>query len=234
MGTLGGRLGYVYRRVLNGFEAELTEYQAERLARHPLVKSVVQETYLYDQVSYTLPHCYEDFDTNTRTLPPLPGPGNPAPQQTLDCADPAPGGDCIDNWGVDRVDQYGLPRDEEFNYRQASGNVKVFVVDRGVARDNREFDDASGTSRVAPGIDTACSSFPDNCNPGDVPCEALVVEKAMALTSLRFWEEGLSGWLGMSRSFRSRRSARATPKRTSSGHSIGSCLNTQYQHQPPW
>ena len=171
VGTVGGRLGYIYRFVLNGFEAELTEYQAERLARHPLVKSVVQETYLRDQVSYTLPHCYEDFDTNTRTLPPLPGPGNPVPQQTLDCADPAPGGDCIDNWGVDRVDQYGLPRDEEFSYRQASGNVRVFVVDRGVARDNREFDDASGTSRVSPGIDTNCATFPNNCNPGDAPCE---------------------------------------------------------------
>lgn len=171
VGTVGGRLGYVYRFVLNGFEAELSENQAERLARHPLVKSVVQETYLHDQVSYTLPHCYEGFDTNTRALPPLPGPGNPVPQQTLDCADPAPGGDCIDNWGVDRIDQYGLPRDEEFNYRQASGNVKVFVVDRGVARDNREFDDASGTSRVDRGIDTNCANFPTGCNPGDAPCE---------------------------------------------------------------
>ncbi len=174
IGAVGGRLGYVYRRVLNGFEAELSEWQAERLARHPLVKNVVQETYLEDPVSYTLPHCYEDFDTNTRALPPLPGPGNPVPQQALSCADPAPGGDCIDNWGIDRIDQVGLPRDEEFSYRQSSGNVKVFVVDRGVAASNREFEDAAAVSRVEEGVDTNdCTNFPSDCPPGNVPCEHL-------------------------------------------------------------
>jgi subtilisin family serine protease len=168
-GSVGGRLGYIYRYVLNGFQAELSEYQAELLSRDPSVKSVVQETYLNDPVSYTLPHCYEDFDTNTRSLPPLPGAGDPVPQQILDCDDPAPGGDCIDNWGVDRIDQYGLPRDEAFSYRQAAGNVKVFVIDTGVAWSNREFDDASGVTRVVSGIDADCDTFPF-CPPGNVPC----------------------------------------------------------------
>jgi len=95
VGSVGGRLGYIYRHIFNGFEAELTESQALRLSRHPWVKSVVQERYLDDPVSYTLPHCYQGFDTNVRPLPPLPGPGDPVPQQSLDCADPAPGGDCI-------------------------------------------------------------------------------------------------------------------------------------------
>lgn len=170
VGSVGGRLAQVYRHIFDGFEADLTEYQAARLSRHPWVKSVIQERYIDNPVSYTLPHCYEDFDTNTRTLPPLPGPGDPVPQQTLDCADPAPGGDCIDNWGLDRVDQLGLPRDETFSYRQAAGSVKVYVIDTGVAWSNREFDNASGNSRVATGIDAHCSTFPNFCLPGNVPC----------------------------------------------------------------
>lgn len=174
--SVGGRLGYINRHVLDGFQAELTEYQAERLSRHPWVESVVQEMYLTDPVSYTLPHCYEDFDTNTRALPPLPGPGNPVRQQTLDCDDPAPGGDCIDNWGVDRVDQYGLPRDETFSYRQAAGSVRVFVIDTGVAWSNREFNDAAGLSRVLSGIDADCDTFP-SCAPGNVPCSGTWVGK---------------------------------------------------------
>lgn len=168
--SVGGRLGYIYRHIFNGFEADLTEYQAERLSRHPWVKNVIQERYIENPVSYTLPNCYLDFDTNTRTLPPLPGPGDPVPQQTLDCADPAPGGDCIDNWGIDRVDQLGLPRDETFSYRQAAGNVKVYVIDTGVAWSNREFENASGNTRVATGIDAHCSTFPNFCPPGNVPC----------------------------------------------------------------
>lgn len=167
--SVGGRLGYIYRHIFNGFEADLTEYQAERLSRHPWVKNVVQERYLDDPLSYTLPHCYVDFDTNTRTLPPLPAPGDPVPQQSLDCADPAPGGDCIDNWGIDRIDQYGLPRDAQFSYRQPAGSVKVYVIDTGIFATNREFNDASGNSRVATGIDAICTNFPF-CPPGNVPC----------------------------------------------------------------
>lgn len=152
----------------------MTEYQAERLSRHPWVKNVVQETYVDEPLSYTMPHCYEDFDTNTRALPPLPGPGNPVPQQSLDCADPAPGGDCIDGWGIDRVDRTpsGPPRDETFNYRQAAGGVKVYVIDTGVSWSNREFEDVSGVTRVAPGIDTNCGSFPNQppCPTADAPC----------------------------------------------------------------
>jgi len=168
--SVGGELEYVYQHAFIGFQARLTDYQAERLSRHPWVKSVIQEKYLTDPVSYTLPHCYLDFDTNARTLPPLPGPGNPVRQQALDCADPAPGGDCIDNWGLDRVDQYGMPRDETFSYRQVAGNVRAYVIDTGVFRDNREFDDAFGISRVVTGIDANCATFPSNCPSGDTPC----------------------------------------------------------------
>jgi len=175
--SVGGELEYVYQHAFIGFQARLTDYQAERLSRHPWVKSVIQEEYLTDPVSYTLPHCYEDFDTNTRALPPLPGAANPVPQQSLNCADPAPGGDCIDNWGLDRVDQYGLPRDEAFSYRQAAGSVLVFVIDTGVAFSNREFDDAFGASRVLTGIDTLCATFPNGCNPGNLPCSGTWVGK---------------------------------------------------------
>lgn len=176
--SVGGKLGYVYRHVLNGFEAMLSDYQAERLSLHPMVKRVVQETFLRDPLSDALPHCYEGYDFNTRpSLPPLPNSSNPVRQQAIDCADPIPGpmGDCIDNWGIDRIDRQeptDPPLDATFGYRQTGTGVKVYVLDTGVAAVNQEFDNSSGATRVANGIDTACIDFPNNCNFGNTACGA--------------------------------------------------------------
>lgn len=179
VGSVGGVLGYVYKYAIVGFQAELSELQAERLSRHPLVKRVIQERYLEDPLSYVYPHCYTDLDNetdpNTDPFPPLPvGDGLPVEQEMV-CTDPAPDGNCFTNWGLDRLDQdvdqipNGPPRDESYHYRQDARSVSVFTIDTGVASANREFYDA-GTlfSRVQEGVDTRCIPFP--CGVGNVPC----------------------------------------------------------------
>lgn len=180
VGSVGGVLGYVYRYAIVGFQAELSELQAEQLSRHPLVQRVIQERYLEDSISYVYPHCYADSDNetdpNTDPFPPLPA-GNGLPvEQEMVCSDPAPGGNCYSNWGLDRLDQdvdqipNGPPRDESYQYRQDARSVTVFTIDTGVAKDNREFYD-QGTlfSRVQQGVDTACVPYP--CGFGNIPCE---------------------------------------------------------------
>lgn len=100
---VGGALGYVYKHVLNGFQATLSEEQAEALSRDPRVKSVGQERYLRDQTSSTQPYCYSTFGTDDRTtFPDLPSSGLPIAQQDVDCFDSDPASnDCVDNWGPD-------------------------------------------------------------------------------------------------------------------------------------
>ncbi|MEO8195297.1 MAG: S8 family serine peptidase [Thermoanaerobaculia bacterium] len=179
VGSVGGILGYVYRYAILGFQAELSEFQAAQLSRHPLVKRVIQERYLEDSISYVYPHCYTDLDNetdpNTDPFPPLPAENGPPVEQEMVCSDPAPSGNCYGNWGLDRLDQdvdlipNGPPRDESYRYRQDARSVTVFTIDTGVAKDNREFyDEGTLFSRVQQGVDTRCVPFP--CGFGNVPC----------------------------------------------------------------
>jgi subtilisin family serine protease len=180
VGSVGGILGYVYRYAIVGFQAELSEIQAERLSRHPLVKRVIQERFLEAPISYVYPHCYADSDNetdpNTDPFPPLPA-GNGLPvEQDMVCSNPAPNGNCYSNWGLDRLDQdvdqipNGPPRDESYQYRQDARSVTVFTIDTGVALTNREFyDQGTSFSRVQQGVDTLCEPYP--CGFGNIPCE---------------------------------------------------------------
>lgn len=177
--SVGGTLGYVYKYAIVGFQAELSELQAAQLSLHPLVRSVIQETYLEDSTSYVYPYCYADLDNETDpnidAFPPLPA-GNGLPvEQEMVCTDPAPGGNCFSNWGLDRLDQdvdqipAGPPRDEHYRYSQDARSVTVYTIDTGVASANREFYDEGTTfSRIQDGVDTNCEPFP--CGFGNVPC----------------------------------------------------------------
>lgn len=174
MGEVGGALGYIFKHVFSGFEAQLSEEQAEALSTNPLVRYVIQDHYLEEEpVSSLPPHCYEGYDQNDNDFPPVPGPMNLQPTQDLDCSDLSTSGNCIDNWGLDRVDQDVLSLSETFAYRQAGSGIEVYVVDMGVDRDNREFLNSTlSGSRVLPGIQTQCTNFPNNpaCVDGHTAC----------------------------------------------------------------
>jgi len=144
------------------------------LSQNPLVKNVIQEQYLVNSISDYLPNCFVDFGTNARDFPPV-STGGDTEQHILDCSHPEPGAqqDCIDNWGLDRLDRASLldaPRDESFSYRQSASNVRVFVLDTGVEGANREFENENEISRVTLGFDTTCEIYPQ-CDPVSGPCE---------------------------------------------------------------
>lgn len=167
----GAQVTFIYRELYPGFEAEMDEQTAMAMAADPSVKRIHQDIWfvLEDVISGPVDQCGANpTGTNVRDLPSIPPcGGSPSCAQELLC--PQPGGNCIDNWGLDRIDQVlGLAAvDQEFNYRGAGTGVTVYVIDGGIHGTNREF--LRGTvSRVEPGVDT---SSPCNlCPPGTEGC----------------------------------------------------------------
>lgn len=128
---------------LNGFVAEgLSEAEAARLARHPFVAAVEQDS--ARQALSAPPNCYSGgpFPSDTRTLP---SSSSSMGSQTINCSSPT--GTCIDNWGIDRADQRFLPRDATYSWSNNGYAVHVYVIDTGVDH-HREFRDHLGLSRV--------------------------------------------------------------------------------------
>lgn len=141
--AFGLRVERTWGHALNGFVAEgLTEAEAKRLARHPFVAAVEQDS--IDQALSGPPMCYSGgpFPTDSR---PLPSSSTSSGSQPINCSSPT--GTCIDNWGIDRVDQRFLPRDATYSWGDNGSGVKVYVIDTGVDH-HREFRDHLGLSRV--------------------------------------------------------------------------------------
>ena len=97
--------------------------------------------------------------------------------QSITCEYPDPqdvDNDCIDNWGLDRTEQYkpDPPLEleyESYHFRQIGLVVKVYVLDSGIMPDHQEFTDSSETGfRVEPGQDIACAEPP--CGPVTADC----------------------------------------------------------------
>ncbi len=136
------RVERTWGHALNGFVAEgLSEAEAARLARHPLVKSVEQD--FGGPALSGPPNCYSGatFPVDTRTLPS----SFSNSSQSINCSSPT--GTCIDNWGIDRVDQRYLPRDAFYGWGDNGYAVHVYVIDTGIDH-HREFRDHLGLSRV--------------------------------------------------------------------------------------
>jgi len=137
----GLRVERVWGHALNGFVAELDDAEARRLARHPFVESVEQD--LRGQALSAPPSCYsgQTLPQDTRVLPD----SFSNSSQVINCADP--NGTCIDNWGIDRVDQRSLPWDSMYSWGDNGYAVHVYVIDTGIDH-HREFRDHLGLSRV--------------------------------------------------------------------------------------
>ncbi len=143
------RVERTWGSAVNGFVAEMKEAEARELAAHPWVRYVQQDqaTPIDQLLSTPIADCNDaTYPNNSRPLP------SSLTNQShgLTCADPNPqnpNGVCIDNWGIDRVDQRNLPRDAFYGWGDNGYAVHVYVIDTGIT-ENREFTDHIGLSRV--------------------------------------------------------------------------------------
>ncbi|MER5310187.1 S8 family serine peptidase [Streptomyces sp. NPDC002773] len=96
----GAKIKKTYTAALNGYNVELSEAQAKKLAADPAVKSVVQNRV---------------FKINgTQPSPP--------------------------SWGLDRIDQRGLPLNQSYTYPDTAGQgVTAYIIDTGVRISHSDF-----------------------------------------------------------------------------------------------
>ncbi len=162
----GGRVEEVWEHALQGFVIRMPEARARKLAEDPRVLVVEQD------FSFSAPvgDCYYGTPvSNTRPLP-----SSTSSPQVLSCSDPDPLHDssptgpplCVDNWGIDRMDQLNVARDNRYyfsnNGRNAATTVHIYVMDTGIRRTHREFQDANGASRVIGGADARTNPVDDS------------------------------------------------------------------------
>ncbi len=114
------------RKIMNNtasiFSVELTDPEALRLSRHPLVLSVEEVAYVRVSGGINLPA----------------GAGTTPTSGVL--------------WNLDRIDQTSPTPNLRYNYCERAAGVIAYVVDTGVLRTHSEFLRPDGTSRVKAGV----------------------------------------------------------------------------------
>ncbi|HEX2255071.1 MAG TPA: S8 family peptidase [Thermoanaerobaculia bacterium] len=128
---------------VNAFLVTAPEPAARRLARHPFVAIVEPDVH----VAAAVPNCYTGttFPSNGRALPS----SSDFQSQAISCSDPATS--CVDNWGIDRIDQRSLPRDGSYSWGLNGTGVYVYVLDTGINY-HYEFRDHFGLQRLERGL----------------------------------------------------------------------------------
>lgn len=163
----GGQVEQSWEHVLQGFLVRMPEKAAQALARHPWVASVTQDVWVDPEevLGAAVDDCYApSYDpmatgywVNPRVLPWF------SPVTNFNCIDPDPqtSSSCIDNWGIDRIDQASVSRNQRFNFTDRGTDVHVYVLDTGIRADHREFQNRFGQTRVVGGINYAGGSQSD-------------------------------------------------------------------------
>lgn len=125
-GRYGARISHTYGTALNGFSVRVGERQARRLAADSRVASVVQDTAV-------------TVDGSGGALP-----AAPAAPAAAGAAGAAGAAAAVQkyppSWGLDRVDQRGLPLDRRYVSPSSGGRgVTVYVIDTGIRTSHRDF-----------------------------------------------------------------------------------------------
>lgn len=148
----GGRVERVWEHALQGFTIRMPEALARKLAEDPAVERVSQDGYIDDPFSGPVDDCYYGpgttlYSIDSRTLP-LFSP------QSLSCSNPDPqsGTTCLDNWGIDRIDQSSVTRNNTYSFGSRGMGVHVYMLDSGIRASHREFKDRLNQSRVSGGV----------------------------------------------------------------------------------
>ncbi|HYO14873.1 MAG TPA: S8 family serine peptidase [Thermoanaerobaculia bacterium] len=170
----GGQVTEFWEHALRGFVVEMPEARARALARHPWVAAVAQDY----AISTPVGDCSDVGTTQLSNTRMLPTPFPTMAGQSLSCSDPDPQHDtmpgsplCIDNWGIDRIDQTSVSRNQNYfftdNGRSTSNAnppraVHVYIMDTGILATHDEFKDANGVSRVLAGADATRNPVDDD------------------------------------------------------------------------
>lgn len=138
----GAHVAKIWKDVVKGFFARMTEAQAAVLAANPLVKYVEENAKWYLSSS-------QQTNINPQTCNPLMG----------TC--PAVADDRL--WHLDRLDQNSASPNDTYSYCTDGTGVTVYVVDNGVSKFHNEFGPSG--ARVQPGFNASGDFMP-----ADDPC----------------------------------------------------------------
>ena len=89
-------------------------------------------------------------------------------------------------WGIDRIDQHGLPLSTTFSYTNTGAGVRAYIIDTGI-----RFDHAQFGGRAVSGYDAVDGGTADDCNghgthvAGTVGGSSYGVAKGVALVAVR-------------------------------------------------
>jgi len=162
-GHYEGRVERVWQHALRGFQLNVDELRAQQLASDPLVKRVRQDRRIESFSSNPL-SCY-GFDFQST---PAGGEQQLATRaaQAIVCDDPDPrnpNSNCVDNWGLDRIDQTSGIRDGVYNYTFTANGIHVYVLDTGILAEHQEFEEFGPPwTRVIGGYNAILDGDPSN------------------------------------------------------------------------
>lgn len=170
----GGNTVRVWETALRGFLVEISANEAQAMAGDSVVKGVYQDVELPgdDILANDAPFCYPEIRRGGDCDPP----GNwifndrsfQGIPQAIICEDPDPlASGCIDNWGLDRLDDFSVARDGTYQPTKLGSGVHVYVLDTGIKSSNLDFGGRVSGGRNATLDEPGCEDCFPLCFP---PC----------------------------------------------------------------
>ncbi len=98
------------------------------------------------------------------------------------------------SWGLDRIDQRNLPRDNSFTYPGTAGGVRAYVIDTGIRTTHADFGGRAvwGANTTGDGNDTDCNGHGTHVA-GTIGGAAHGVAKGVSLTAVKVLDCNGSG-----------------------------------------